>query len=155
MSHFLARSPINGSKGVALLAFGVMAGLFGVAFLSPWAIIPPPPRGLVFLNGIIPLEVWGGMWWLAAVCLVVGAFCQDQSKALAPFSAMLFVWAASYGFSAWDEYQRTGHTVFWFSSALFLALLVACLAIARLVNAPPVDLEAMQRKLRGDDEGPT
>lgn len=147
------RMHINGAKGLALLSFGVMAALFGVAFLSPWAIIPPPPRGLVFLNGIVPLEVWGGVWWAAAVWLIVGAFREDQSKAMAPFAAMLFVWAASYGFTAWDEYQRTGYTVFWFSSALFAALLVASLAIARLVNAPPVDLEALQHRVLGADEG--
>ncbi len=146
---------INGAKGMALLSFGIMAGLFGVAFLSPWAIIPPPPRGLVFLNEIIPLEVWGGAWWAASLWLVVGAFREDQSKALAPFAAMLFIWAASYGFSAWDEYQRTGYTLFWFSASLFLSLLIACLAIARLVNAPPVDLAELERKVMGGDEGAT
>lgn len=146
---------INGAKGVALFAFGIMAALFGIAFLSPWAIIPPPPRGLVFLNGLIPLEVWGAVWWASSAALVVGAFRQDQSKALAPFSGMLFVWSASYAFSAWDEFGRTGYTMFWFSSALFLSLLIACLAIARLVNAPPVDIDALRRKVEGDDEGRT
>lgn len=144
---------VNGAKGVALFAFGVMAGLFGVAFLSPWAIIPPPPRGLVFLNGLVPLEIWGGVWWFACAVLIIGAFREDQSQALAPFSAMLFVWSASYAFSAWDEYHHSGYTVFWLSSALFLSLLIACLAVARLVNAPPVDLEALQRKVQGDDGG--
>lgn len=146
---------INGAKGVALFAFGVMAALFGIAFLSPWAIIPPPPRGLVFLNGLVPLEVWGGVWWAASIALIIGAFRENQANALAPFSAMLFVWASSYAFSAWDEYQRTGYTIFWLSSTLFLSLLIACLAVARLVNAPPVDMDALQRKVQGDDEGQT
>lgn len=146
---------VNGAKGVALLSFGIMASLFGIAFLSPWAIIPPPPQGLVFLNGLIPLEIWGGLWWVASGALIIGAFTQDQSKALAPFTGMLFIWAASYGFSAWDEFSRTGYTLFWFTSALFGALLVACLAIARLVNAPPVDIEALRHRVEGDDGGKT
>lgn len=144
---------VNGAKGVALLAFGGIAGFFGLAFLSPWAIIPPPPRGLVLLNNLVPLEVWGGIWWLAAAWLIVGAFRQDQSKAMGIFAFMLFVWAASYASSAWDEFHRTGYTVFWLSSAMFLALLIACLAIARLVNAPPVDLEDLQHRVLGDDPG--
>ena len=149
MKTRLQRLHINGAKGVALLSFGVMASLFGVAFLSPWAIIPPPPRGLAFLNEIIPLEILGGAWWASAAWLVFGAFREDQSRAFGPFSGMLFVWSASYAFSAWEEYHRTGYTMFWLSSALFLALLVACLAIARLVNAPPIDIEDLKRKVQG------
>lgn len=134
---------VNGAKGVALLAFGVMAALFGVAFLSPWAIIPPPPRGLVLLNSFIPLEVWGAAWWAAATWLIVGAFREDQSKSMVFFAPMLFVWAVSYALSAWDEFARTGYTLFWLSSALFMSLLIACLAIARLVNAPPAHVQEM------------
>lgn len=147
------RMHLNGAKGLALLAFGVMAGLFGVAFLSPWAIIPPPPRGLILLNELVPLEVWGGLWWLAAGWLIVGAFREDQSKAMAPFAGMLFIWAASYASSTWEEFHRTGYSVLWFPATLFLTLLIACLAIARLVNAPPIDLAALQQRVLGDDEG--
>lgn len=145
---------INGAKGLAMISFGVMAGLFGVAFFSPWQIIPPPPKGLVFLNGLLPLEFWGAAWWLAAIALFVGAFRDDQSQAMSPFAGMLFVWASSYAFSAWDEYLHTGYTTFWLSSALFLALLVASLAVARLVNAPPVNLEAIQGRALGKGDPP-
>lgn len=146
---------INGAKGVTLLSFAVIAALFGVAFLSPWAIIPPPPPGLVLLNSWVPLEVWGGAWWVAAVWLGVGAFREDQSKALVPFAAMLFVWSASYAFAAADEYLRSGYTITWFPAALFMALLAGCFGIARLVNAPPNDLDALTRRVLGDDEGRT
>lgn len=145
---------INGAKGLAMFSFGIMAGLFGVAFLSPWKIIPPPPRGLIFLNELVPLEVWGGLWWVAAIALFIGAFRNDQSQAMAPFSAMLFVWAASYAFSAWDQFHHEGYTIFWLSSALFLALLFASLAVARLVNAPPVNLEAVQERVSGNGDPP-
>lgn len=151
----IERLHVNGAKGVTLLSFAVIAALFGVAFLSPWAIIPPPPRGLTLLNSWIPLEVWGAAWWVVALWLGAGAFREDQSKALIPFAAMLFVWSASYGFAAADEYYRTGYTVFWLPSALFLALLAASFGIARLVNAPPADLEKLASRVLGDEEGRT
>lgn len=134
---------VNGAKGVALLSFAAVAAVFGVAFLSPWALIPPPPRGLVFLDNLVPLQWWGGAWWLASAVLLVGAFRQDQSKAMVIFAPLLFIWAVSYGFSIPTLEDPRLQVAFTLQTVVFLGLFVACLAVSRLVNAPPVDLEAL------------
>lgn len=143
---------VNGAKGVALLAFSFVAAAFGVAFLSPWALIPPPPTGLVFLDRLVPLQWWGGAWWASAVVLGVGAFRQDQSKAMILFAPLLFIWAVSYGFTIPSVNEPRMQTAFVLQTVIFAALFVACLAVARLVNAPPVDLEALVQRVNGHSE---
>lgn len=145
---------INGAKGMALLAFAVVAASFGVAFLSPWALIPPPPAGLAWLDRFIPLQWWGGAWWAAAGVLLWGAFRQDQSRAMVLFSPLLFIWGISYAGSASMQADSRLQVAFTLQAVVFFALFSACLAVARLVNAPPVDLEALRLKVLGIDESP-
>lgn len=144
---------VNGAKGVALLAFALVAAVFGVAFLSPWALIPPPPVGLVFLDRLIPLQWWGGVWWASAFVLAVGAFRQDQSKAMVLFAPMLFIWGISYGMTIPTVENPRMQVAFVLQTVIFFALFVACLAVARLVNAPPVDLEALVNRVRDSNSG--
>lgn len=136
---------INGARGVALLGLGATALIFGVAFAGPWFnVYPPPPGGLVLLDRIIPLNVWGWVWYLAGVILVLGAFREDQSRSMRVFAGMLFVWGASYVWAAID----TGRPVYALSAAVYFSILVACLGVARLVNSPPVDIEKLRRRVR-------
>lgn len=140
---------INGAKGMALLAFAVVAAAFGVAFLSPWALIPPPPPGLVFLDRLIPLQWWGASWWAASLVLLWGSFREDQSRAMVLFTPLLFVWGVSYAGSAPTLTEPRMQVAFVLQAAIFFALFAACLAVARLVNAPPVDLDALQARVDG------
>lgn len=142
---------INGAKGVALLGFSLVAAAFGVAFLSPWALIPPPPRGLTFLDTLIPLQWWGGAWYASALVLVVGAFRQDQSKAMVLFAPLLFIWGISYGFTIPTVEEPRMQVAFTLQTVIYFALFIACLAVARLVNAPPVDLEALINRVNGSE----
>lgn len=144
----------NGAKGFALLGFAVVAMAFGVAFLSPWALIPPPPLGLAYLDRLIPLQVWGGVWWASAVLLLVGAYREDQSKAMVLFAPMLFIFAASYGMTIGSTEGKM-QVAFILQTAIFFGLFVACLAVSRLVNAPPVDIGALVNRVNnsGSQEG--
>lgn len=129
---------INGARGAAMFFFGIVSATFGIAFHSPWAIIPPPPRGLEGLDTIVPLEVWGIGWYIAAGWLIIGAFRQNQAKAMGVFAFMLFVWFASYLTTAIGQVFDRGHTTLWFAVVIYGALLGAVISVARLLNAPSV-----------------
>lgn len=142
----MSRPKLRGAKGAALLGYAVVSMVFGISLLSPWALIPPPPRGLVFLDSLVPLQWWGGLWWGSAVLLLVGAFSRHQSKSLGLFAACLFVWSASYGFSAFTVTGPTA-TAFTLQATVFAGLLCSVLATARLLAAPPVNLVALRARL--------
>lgn len=123
--------------------FGVSALVFSLAFFGPLKIVPPPPKGLVPLSQVLPLEVWGLAWLAVAVWLFYSSFREDQSQAMGAYAAMLFVSAASYTTAGVLEWLATGFTTLWFSAAIYGSILGACLGVARLVNAPPMDVEAL------------
>jgi FtsH-binding integral membrane protein len=127
----MRRPRINGAKGVALLGYSIVAGIFGVALLSPWALIPPPPPGLVFLDSLVPLRFWGGVWWVTALLLIIGAFRKSHTVSLGLFAAILFVWSASYGFTAFTVAGKLA-TAYSLQATIFAGLLVSVLATARL-----------------------
>lgn len=129
---------INGARGAAMFFFGIVCAVFGIAFHSPWAIIPPPPRGLEGLDKLIPLEIWGIGWYVAAAWLFIGAFRQNQAKAMGVFAFMLFVWTASYLTTAVSQMIDRGYTSMWFAVAIYGGLLGAVISVARLINAPPL-----------------
>lgn len=132
--------------------FGLSALCFGLAFFGPVKVVPPPPKGLVPLSQLIPLEVWGVTWLLVAGWLVWSSFKQDQSKAMGAYAAMLFVSAASYTTAGVLEFAATGFTALWVSAAIYSSILGACVGVARLVNAPPVDVEALLAGLRREEK---
>lgn len=149
---------VNGARGAALLGFSIVSLVFGLAFLGPLSIVPPPPAGLVLLDSLVPLQWWGGGWYLAGIALLVGAFKQNQSFAMQPFVGLLAVWGISYGWSAMTAPTLRFAVVFSFTAAIYLGMLIACLGVARLVNAPPVDISSLRRKVlpnelegRGDE----
>lgn len=117
--------------------FGLMALSFGIAFVGPWKVTPPPPRGLTALNDLLSLDVWGVVWIGSGLYLLLSSFSQNQSRAMGVYAGMLFVWWASYTWTAVTEFASTGYTQMWIASCLYGTLLGACVGVARLVNAPP------------------
>lgn len=155
----MTRLRINGARGVTLLGFALVAIVFGLAFNSPVAVIPPPPAGLVGLDSLIPLQVWGILWYLAGLFLVVGAFRQDQSKSMVLFAGLLTVWAITYLIAAFTAETPRLVSIFYLQTVIYAGLLTAVLGVARLLNAPPVDIAALRKRVqsiegeRGDDSG--
>lgn len=153
----MSRLHINGARGVTLLGFGLVALVFGLAFNSPVAVIPPPPAGLRGLDALIPLQVWGILWYLAAGFLLVGAFRENQAKSMMLFSGLLFVWASAYATAAFTSPDPRMVSLFAMQSVIFGGLLTACMGVARLLNAPPIDIAALRKRVRcekgeqGDD----
>lgn len=143
----MSRPRINGARGVTLLGFALVSLVFGVAFNSPIAVIPPPPAGLAGLDGFIPLQWWGLAWYASAALLLVGAFRQDQSRSMTLFAGLLAVWAISYGSAAATTNNPRMLTIFILQAVIYGGLLIACLGVARLINAPPVNIEALRKKV--------
>ncbi|MFH5879752.1 hypothetical protein [Arthrobacter sp. NA-172] len=137
---------------MTLISFGVVALVFGLAFYSPIALVPPPPPGLIILDNIIPLQFWGVAWYIAGLIMFIGAFRQDQSHAMGLFSGLLAVFAISYAWSAIGASAGPQRTMvaFWLQSVIYIALLSACLSVSRLVNAPPVDVDELRKKVSGN-----
>jgi len=125
-----------------MFCFGLSALTFGVAFFGPFKITPPPPKGLVGLDAWVSLEVWGLVWIAVGLFLLVSSFKNNQSAAMGCYAAMLFVWWASYTWTAVAEFLETGATSLWLASCIYGSILGACVGVARLVNAPP-DLSAL------------
>lgn len=128
---------INGARGGAMFFKGVMAITFGIAFSSPWKIIPPPPSGLVLINNVLPLEVWALGWYVSGIFLIFGAFRQNQARAMGLYAAMLFVWFASYASTAVYQVFVEGHSTLWYAAVIYGGLLGSAVSVARLINAPP------------------
>jgi len=147
----MKRLHINGARGVTLLGFSLVAVVFGVAFNSPLAVIPPAPAGLVALDALIPLQWWGLVWYLAAAFLFVGAFRQDQSKSMALFAGLLAVWAISYAGATLTAPTPRLTSLFGMQTVIFGGLLTSCLGVARLLNAPPVDISALRKRVHATE----
>ncbi|ALY08806.1 hypothetical protein SEA_NANCIA_19 [Arthrobacter phage Nancia] len=128
---------VNGARGATLLGFGGMSVVFGLAYLpTPISIIPPIPLGLELLDSVVPLHLWGGVWMVVGLYLWVYAFRQDQSRALALFAGLCAVWGISYTIAFIVGLVSDGHSRLWVASCLYWSMLVACIGVSRLVNAP-------------------
>lgn len=148
----MTRPKINGARGVTLLGFSLVAVVFGAAFNSPVAVIPPAPAGLVALDALIPLPWWGLLWYVAAVFLFVGAFRQDQAKSMMLFAGLLAVWAMSYFGATFTATSPRLASLFGMQTVIFGGLLTACLGVSRLLNAPPIDVSALRRRVHNQGE---
>jgi hypothetical protein len=133
-----------------MFCFGVMSIAFGLAFASPWKIIPPPPRGLVILDDWIPLEVWGHGWWIAGIFLVIGAFRQNQAWAMGAYAGMLSIWFLSYAATLITDLFTQGHSSMGYAVVVWGAFLGAVVGVARLVNAPPEAMPKMDKSPTGE-----
>lgn len=121
---------------------GLMAIIFGLAFHSPWQIIPPPPSGLVLLDNFLPLQVWAFGWYFSGIALIIGAFRQNQAWSMGVYASMLFIWFASYTTTAVYQVFTDGHSSLWYVSAIYGCLLGSAISVARLINSPaPPNLE--------------
>jgi hypothetical protein len=142
---------VNGARGVVLLGFGLVALVFGLAFNSPVAVIPPPPAGLRGLNELIPLQVWGILWYLASVFLFVGAFRQNQAKAMMLFAGLLFVWASAYAGATFTASDPRLVSLFAMQTVIFGGLLTSCMGVARLLNAPPINVPVLRKRVQAEE----
>lgn len=99
---------LNGPRGSALLALGMVAAPFAVAY-SPLTMPPfAVPIGLSIVGSVIPITVYGALWMLSAALSWAAAFTDGSGRqrlrldraAWALFVGLLVVWALAY-FIGW------------------------------------------------------
>lgn len=146
------RIRLNGARGVCLLGFGLICLMFGIAFfggewLGPLKLYPPPMPGLQLVTTYGGLRFWGTIWLMVGFYLLFAAFRQDHAYAMAGFAFMCFIWGASYIWAFIEGMLIQGESRFWLSGSVFIAMLIACLGIARMLNAPPLNMEGLENAL--------
>lgn len=148
-----SRLRIRGARGVVLLGFSAMSLLLGLgyaagAWLGPLAVWPPVTRGMFALDMVGGLRFWGVCWLVTGALLFRAAFHREQAVAMAFFSGMVSIWSLTYSFAFIRDLLEFGHSGLWIWSAIFAAFLTSNIGTARMLNAPPLHVEAIVRRLK-------
>jgi hypothetical protein len=80
-----------GRRGSALLFFAVLDLIYGFSLFNPTPTAAANP-GFVFIAGIAPLRVWGGLWLAVGLVCLAGAFVREDSFAWAAAMALKVLW---------------------------------------------------------------
>lgn len=144
---------VHGGRGLALLGFAGISSLMAMAYLlgeylGPIAVWPPVSSGVYALELLGGMRFWGSLWAVAAILLVRAAFRRRQTVAMSVFAFMVSVWSISYALAFIREITSVGSSPLWLSSAIFAAFMVVCAGLARMLNTPPLDTEAILRRLK-------
>lgn len=133
---------INGPRGSVLLAVAWVCALHGVAY-TPLTDGPITiPIGLQALSEVIPLEVYGVLWFVTAILTVIGAFRGKNGRQRDHADAWGYGLSAGM-FAAWGFSYVAGWTVAlsngapsraWVTGCIYLAFAVVITAAARMTN---------------------
>lgn len=128
----------------ALLGLGYAAG----PLLGPFAVWPPITRGMFALQLVGGLHFWGACWLVTAGLLFRAAFRREQAVAMGFFSGMVSIWALTYAFAFIRDLLESGQSGLWIWAAIFAAFLTSNIGVARMLNAPPLHVDAIVRRLK-------
>lgn len=128
----------------ALMGLGYGAG----AWLGPFAVWPPVTRGMFALELAGGLRLWGICWLVTSVLLFRAAFRREQEVAMGFFSGMVSIWSLTYCLAFIRDLLEFGHSGLWIWAAIFAAFLTSNLGVARMLNAPPLHVDAILSRLR-------
>lgn len=147
------RFQVKGARGVVLLGFAIMSALMGIGYgagewLGPFAVWPPVSRGVFALDMVGGLRFWGYCWLVTSALLFWAAFRREQAVAMAFFSGMMSIWSLTYALAFVRDLQDFGYSGLWMWSAIFAAFLTSNIGTARMLNAPPLHVEAIVRRLK-------
>ncbi|MER5461685.1 hypothetical protein ABT010_13545 [Streptomyces sp. NPDC002668] len=115
-----------GRRGAFLVCFGTVWSLIGYGQItSP----PPDQRGLKLLTDILPLQVWGWLWFTAGLVAIVSAW-MPQGWDWPGFLALPLIvlpWFFAYLLAWWPlgVFPRG-----WIAAALYGALAIGILVVA-------------------------
>ena len=125
---------VYGPRGTIMLGKGIICLCFGFAYIGILNTTPSP--GLELVLRIMPLPLWGVMWFITGFMLIAAAFRVDHSRALGMLTGMLSMWAWSYI----DYFARVpvlpngnDNTSFLFA-AILAGMALSAAGIARMFN---------------------
>ncbi len=105
-----------GRRGVSLLVFAFLDFSFGASYFFPAPEIRRS-QGVLFLASIAPLWVWGALWTVVGVVLVVNAFLRNDKIGFACAAGIKVFWSLMYVIAAFAGVERA-----WLSAALWAAI---------------------------------
>lgn len=84
-----------GHRGATLLFFAVLDAAFAFSLLAP---LPETQRsaGILFIESMAPLWVWGCFWLFAAICCAWGAFVRRDQLAFFAAVGVKSLWGFLY-----------------------------------------------------------
>lgn len=140
-----------------MLGFAGISLLMAMAYISgqhlgPLSVWPPVARGLYALDMVGGMRFWGCLWLITGVLLLRAAFSRYQTLGMSAFAFMAATWSLSYAWAFVRDLQTVGASGLWLSSAVYASLLIACTGLARMLNAPPLEIEAILRRLKQLEE---
>lgn len=133
--HILDALPkVYGPRGTIMLGKGVICMCFGFAYIGVLKTAPSP--GLELVTRIMPLPLWGALWFIAGFMLISAAFRVDHSRALGMLTAMLSLWSLTY----LDYFFRVpvlpngnDNTAYLFA-AIMAGMALSAAGVARMLN---------------------
>lgn len=137
--------PVYGPRGQIMIGKGLLSLCFGFLYVG---VMPVPPQpGLSLVLNILPLELWGVLWFLAGFLLISSAFRVDHSRALGFLTGLLSLWALSY----FEYFLRvpmlptgTVNTSYIFGTIL-TSLAISSAGIGRMLNKGKTHGEVIQK----------
>lgn len=127
---------VHGNRGTTMLGFAIVAFGFGTAYAWP-GVLPPASfssNGTELVRALLPLQIWGVIWYVAGVSLLSNAFRVEQSKAMGFITGLFSAWTISalHGFvlSLMEGKLTSG----WLLGLIYAGLVVACFGIAKAPN---------------------
>lgn len=133
--HVQAALPkVYGPRGTIMLGKGFICLCFGFAYIGVLQTSVSP--GLELVTRIMPLPLWGVLWFIAAFMLISAAFRVDHSRALGLLTAMLSLWSLTY----LDYFFRVpvlpngnDNTAYLFA-AIMAGMALSAAGVARMLN---------------------
>lgn len=116
-----------------MLGFAVVAMAFGLAYVGPIS-VPDAPSPLQILESLMPLQIWGILWFLCSGMLWISAFQKEQAFPLAFFALLMTLWIIIYMVSFTQEFLATGQSYQWINPIVFLGIIIASRGASRMVN---------------------
>lgn len=142
---------VYGPRGMVMLGKAFMCVCFGVSYVGILQTTPSP--GLDMVRQILPLPLWGVVWFLCAFMLSAAAFKVDQSRALGCIAAMQCLWAMSYieYFLRVPVLPNGNPNTAFLSAALLASMALSAAGLARMMNHAPSHPEVVQKPGVDDD----
>lgn len=142
---------VYGPRGQIMLGKGLLSLCFGISYIGIFKL--PSLRGLTLVTNMLPLPLWGVLWFLCAFLLISSAFRVDHSRALGFLAGMLTLWSLSYyAFFATTPVlpEGTVNTAF-ISGTLLLAMAISTAGIARMLNKGATHGEIIEKPGASND----
>lgn len=120
----------HGPRGTLMLGFGLVGTTLGYSYIAQDA----QAASLVWLTDLIPLPVFGVVWIMVGVLLILCSFGVRQARALGAFAGICFFWGCAYLIAFIINVTHDNVQGVYIMVPIFWGLALACGSAVRMVN---------------------